>query len=268
MTAAPTAAARRAAVAAAFGAAAGTYDAAADLQRLVAGRLARRLAALPLGNAPTILEIGCGTGLLSHALLTRWPEARLLITDLSAPMVAHCRRRLGEDPGRSFIVMDGERPCLSPNRGRFDLVCASLALQWFDDPGGALAAWAGLLRPGGHLAFATLAAGSLAEWRTAHAALGLTAGVADYPDADRLSGLWPSGGSGRIEIEPTPCACPDGHAFVAGLRHIGAHLPTPDRRPLPAGTLRRVLRRFERADGVIVTYQVAYGAFRRDWDRP
>jgi malonyl-CoA O-methyltransferase len=263
MIAVPTGAARRTAVAAAFGAAAETYDADADLQRLVAARLAGRLGALPLGPTPSILEIGCGTGFLSRALLARWPGATLLATDLSAAMVACCRRQLGPAPGAAFLVMDGERPSLQ-SRGRgFDLICASLALQWFGDPGGALAAWAGLLRPGGHLAFATLAAGSLAEWRTAHTALGLEAGVADYPDADRLAALWPPGGHGRVEVEAISCAYPDGHAFVTGLRRIGAHLAVPDRRPLPPGALRRVLRRFGRPTGLTVTYQVGYGAFQR-----
>jgi malonyl-CoA O-methyltransferase len=139
-----TAPGRREAVAAAFGAAAGTYDADADLQRLVAGRLAARIAALPLPPAPRILEIGCGTGFLSRHLLAGRPGARGLITDLSEAMVRRCRDTLAG--ASDFLVMDGERPCLTPPGG-FDLICSSLALQWFADPVAALAAWAGLLRP-------------------------------------------------------------------------------------------------------------------------
>ncbi len=260
---------RKTAVAVAFGAAAGTYEDDAHLQRLVAIRLFRRISALlsaapPLPGPPHILEIGCGTGFLTRSLRQYRQDAELLVTDLSAPMVAQCRRHLGDAPGTTFLVMDGEQPCVRPPRAGFDLVCASLALQWFGDPAGALAAWAELLRPGGHLAFATLAAGSLAEWRAAHTALGLGAGVPDYPTAERLAMLWPSRGHGHIQIEPISCVYPDGHAFLSGLRRIGAHLAVPDRRPLSPGALRRVLRQVSRPAGFAVTYQVAYGWFQKD----
>ncbi|MEI6557147.1 MAG: methyltransferase domain-containing protein [Rhodospirillaceae bacterium] len=262
MTAAPTGRERKAAVAAAFGAAAASYDANADLQQQVAGRLATRITALPLPPAPRVLEIGCGTGFLSRALAPQLPGARWVISDLAEPMVRECRRGFAGEA--AFLVMDGERPCLA---GGFDLICASLALQWFTDPGAALAAWAGLLRPGGHLAFATLAAGTFATWRAAHLALGLRAGVPDYPDAGRLTGLLPGGGSGGIEIEAVRCPYPDGRSFLSTLRRIGADVPAEGHRPLPPGQLRRVLRRFEPPAGLTETYQTAYGLFRRE-DRP
>ncbi len=249
------------AVAAAFGAAAGTYDADADLQRLVASRLAVRIAALPLPGAPHILEIGCGTGFLSRDLAACRPDGRLVISDLSEAMVRQCRR--GFLGPAAFLVMDGERPCLTPPQGGFDLICSSLALQWFPNPVAALAAWAGLLRPGGHLAFATLTAGTFAEWRAAHAALGLSAGVPDFPTAGHLAAAWPEGGLGRMELEPIPFPYPDGHAFLTVLRRTGTHLAAPGHRPLPPGALRRLLRQFAPPVGLSVTYEVAYGTFRK-----
>ncbi len=259
MTAARPVRTRKEAVAAAFGAAAASYDAHAGLQQRVAESLAARIAALPLPAAPRVLEIGCGTGFLSRALAPRLPGARWLITDLAEPMVRECRRSF---PGEAaFLVMDGERPCLA---GGFDLICASLALQWFGDIGAALAGWAGLLRPGGHLAFATLAAGTFATWREAHRALGLSSSVPDYPSASQLTAFLPGGGDGALDVEPVRCPYPDGHAFLASLRRIGAAVPTEGHRPLPPGQLRRVLRRFAPPAGLTETYQTAYGIFRRE----
>src|SRR3546814_5301552 len=83
-------------------------------------------------------------------------------------MAARCREGLGEGRGRfRYVAMDGERPCFAPDV-RFDLVCSSLAFQWFHDLEGAVASLCALLAPGGHLAFTTLAEGSFDEWRAAH----------------------------------------------------------------------------------------------------
>src|SRR3546814_19035159 len=83
-------------------------------------------------------------------------------------MAARCREGLGEGRGRfRYVAMDGERPCFAPDV-RFDLVCSSLAFQWFHDLEGAVASLCALLAPGGHLAFTPLAEGSFDEWRAAH----------------------------------------------------------------------------------------------------
>src|SRR3546814_13046234 len=92
-------------------------------------------------------------------------------------MAARCREGLGEGRGRfRYVAMDGERPCFAPDV-RFDLVCSSLAFQWFHDLEGAVASLCALLAPGGHLAFTTLAEGSFDEWRAAHRICGLKAAV-------------------------------------------------------------------------------------------
>ena len=158
------------AVAAAFSAAAESYDAGADIQRLVADRLARRIKALTLPASARILEIGCGTGFLSSEL-TGIEAADLVITDISGAMLARCRQRLGTQSAR-FLVMDGENPNPAAGSG-FDLICSSLAFQWFDDLSVALTRLASLLAPGGYLAFATLGAESFKEWHNAHLALQL-----------------------------------------------------------------------------------------------
>ena len=257
---------RKAAVAAAFGAAASGYEAEAALQRRVAERLAERVAAQPSPQAPRILELGCGTGFLTRALARRWPRAHWLITDLSPAMVGHCRDHADFACAEArFLAMDGERPCLLPPRGEggFDVICMSLAMQWFADPAQALAGLAGLLAPDGLLAWSTLAEGAFAEWRQAHAALGLAAGTPDYLSAAALARLWPAGGTGAVELEAIRSHHPDGLAFLRALRAIGADVPASGHQPLPAGALRRVLRHFTAPAGVTVTYNIAYGLYRR-----
>jgi malonyl-CoA O-methyltransferase len=221
------------------------YDAHARVQRHAAHRLAERIAALPLPPAPRILEIGCGTGFLSEALLDRLPAADALLTDIAPAMLARCRDRLGDRPNVRYCAMDGEAPDTAPG---FDLICSSFTFQWFADPAASLPRLAALLRPGGRLAFATMLDGSLAEW---HAAAGEHAAMPDYPD-DALFAALGATITEEIRIEQHPNA----HAFLASLRAIGAHRPRALRPPV--ATLRPAMRAFEAA-GSAVTWRIGYG---------
>src|SRR3546814_16095652 len=81
-------------------------------------------------------------------------------------MVAQCRDASGGVSGVHYLAMDGEQPCFAEHV-RFDLICSSLAFQWFDDLHASVARLARWLAPGGYLAFTTMADGSFAEWRVA-----------------------------------------------------------------------------------------------------
>ncbi|WBO23302.1 methyltransferase [Sphingomonas abietis] len=234
-------------VAASFGRAA-DYDAHAAVQRLVVDRLADRIAALPLPPQPRILEIGCGTGLLGVALADRLPDARWLMTDLSPAMLDRARQRFAGRETIDFAVMDGERPDVS---GPFDLICSSLAFQWFADLPAAIDRLRGLLAPHGVLAFTTLAEGSFREWRDAHG--DRPAGTRDYPSAEALAapGL-------TIAMETIPMAHRDARDFLRAVKGIGAGVPRPGHRPLGPRDLRAVMRRFE-AMGSVASYVVATG---------
>ena len=241
----------------AFDRAAGTYDAAAPVQRAVAQRLASKIAALPLPRRPRILEIGCGTGFLTAALRARIQGADWLVTDLSPRMLDVCRARIGTGERTAFRVLDGERPGLDGQP--FDLVCSSLAFQWFDDLGAAIGRLADLVAPDGWLAFSTLAEGTLAEWRQAHADFGLACGAPDHPSVQSLEAML--GPHGRIETETVVQAHNGARAFLDDLKAIGAASAAPGRRPLASGDLKKVMRRFDQT-GSSVRYEVAYGLCR------
>lgn len=240
------------AAAAAFGAAAQTYDDAADLQRMVAGAVGQRIAALSLASNPRILEIGCGTGFLSRALADLAP-GELVLSDIAPAMLVRCRDMLGDVPAR-FVMMDGEAPGAAG--WNFDLVCSSLAFQWFTDLERALGRLSGLLAPGGHLVFSTLAEDSFCEWKAAHAALGLSPATRPYPSVAALAALLP----GLVITEQRITRrYADGRDFLNHLKQIGAQAAEEEYRPLGTGALRRVLRRFEA--GIDVTYHVAIGVY-------
>jgi malonyl-CoA O-methyltransferase len=232
-------------VAAAFNRAA-DYDRHAVVQREVAMALADRIVTFPVPLAPRVLEIGCGTGHLGAALVDRLPRARWLMTDIAPAMVERARRRFAARPEIRFATMDGE---CADAPGPFDLVCSSLALQWFADLPGAVARLRALLAPQGRLAFTTLAAGTFAEWRQAHGPL--PCGVRDHPSPAALAAL-----GLEVTVASRTVRYADARAFLRALKAIGAGTPRPGHRPLPPAELRQVMDRFEAA-GANATYVVA-----------
>lgn len=244
-------------IAASFSEAAATYESGADVQRNVAERLSARIAKLSLPEAPRILEIGCGTGFLTRSLRTAIPGASWIVTDISLPMTAQCRADLQVDRDVVFSVMDGEAPCFMPGE-HFDLICSSLAFQWFDNLPNSLAQLATLLRPGGHLAFSTLAADSFAEWRQTYDEIGETPATLNCLPITDIRRAMP-GGISRVDEEHIIQPYASGYAFLEKLKQIGAHVSTKERRPASAGTLRRALRAFDSRPKRQMTYHVAYG---------
>ncbi|MBF0560471.1 MAG: methyltransferase domain-containing protein [Alphaproteobacteria bacterium] len=260
---------RKSAIAAAFGAAAADYDGAAVVQHEVAARLASILGEIPLAPRPLVLDVGCGTGFLMRALRRQLADATWVASDLSPEMVARCRAA-AFDAEALYVCMDGEYPAVC---GGFDLICSSLVFQWFEDQAGAVRRLTGLLRPGGVLAFSTLAADTFREWREAHAALGLVPATPDYPTLAELSALWPDGGSGTVIEDHLVRRYSDAATFVATLKRVGAHA-APHHHPIGPGQLRKVLRRLDTpisgtetsgtGGGVAITYHVAYGIYRKE----
>lgn len=237
------------------------YDVHARVQRHAAKRLARRIAALALPPAPRLLEIGCGTGFLTEALFRRRPEGEWLVTDVAPAMLARCADRLGTPPNVRYRAMDGADPV--PAIGSFDLICSSFAFQWFADLPAAIARLAALLRPGGHLAFATMAADSLGEWRAAHRdATGQDVAMAGYPTLDALDAMAPPGFAATIAEQRVRETHRDARSFLASLRAIGAHRPREPRAPIHPAALRRAMAAFE-AGGAAVTWHVAYAVLTR-----
>lgn len=241
----------------AFGHAAPHYEEHASVQRIVSATLANLLRHQPLraaaGERLRILEIGCGTGMLTRHLRVLFPDAEIVATDISPEMIAIAER--GGDTGAHFLAMDGEMPGF--DAPWFDLIASSLTFQWFIDLPRALDRLNGLLTPGGTLMFATMAQRSFHEWRAAHEKYGLTAGTPLYPSIDELRAMLARHADAFLFEEEYPHDFGGARGLLAHLKGIGATVGIEGRTPLTAGQMRKVMRAFDKAGGQC-TYHVAY----------
>ncbi|WP_211365678.1 bifunctional 2-polyprenyl-6-hydroxyphenol methylase/3-demethylubiquinol 3-O-methyltransferase UbiG [Pseudoxanthomonas suwonensis] len=108
---------------------------------------------VPLAGS-TVLDVGCGGGILSEALARS--GARVTAADLAPELVKVARLHSLESGVQveylvqSVEALAGERP------GSFDAVTCMEMLEHVPDPGAIIAACAKLLRPGGRLFLSTL----------------------------------------------------------------------------------------------------------------
>ncbi|ATI11331.1 MULTISPECIES: dethiobiotin synthase [Acetobacter] len=234
------------------------YDQAATVQRVAARELFQRIQTSMAGKSPLrILEIGCGTGLLTEHLHACWPEAEILATDFAPNMMARAKMRLGE--AVSYHQMDAAAPDVS---GPFDVICGNLIMQWLPEPEKVLRNLAGLLAPDGVFAVSTLLDGTFAEWQQACQQEGRQAATPVYPELADAQSWRPAAFSGGWAEQDIVQAFADGMDFVRHLKATGASTPREGAVPLSAVQLRRVALRFQQA-GCAVTWRVGYACFRK-----
>jgi ubiquinone/menaquinone biosynthesis C-methylase UbiE len=103
---------------------------------------------LPAPADARILDLCCGTGASTRALLAEHPGARVTAADASAGMLAEARRRL---PGDRVEILqaDAMNPSASGIKGPFDAIFMAYGIRNMSDPDRCLSGLLDLLRPGG-----------------------------------------------------------------------------------------------------------------------
>jgi tRNA (cmo5U34)-methyltransferase len=87
------------------------------------------------GDAPRILDLGAGTGLLAERVLAAYPSARITLVDVAEGMLAQARKRLSraaEEGQAHFLILDLATAEFS---GSFDAAVSALAIHHLDAAG-------------------------------------------------------------------------------------------------------------------------------------
>lgn len=121
-----------------------TYDRSSEPQQAWASEVLARMH----GIAPdaTVLDVGCGTGRVTEALLALVPDGRVLALDASPDMVELARRRLGDRAEvwcQDALALELDEPV--------DAILSTATLHWVPDHDRLWARLARALRPGGRL---------------------------------------------------------------------------------------------------------------------
>lgn len=111
--------------------------------RAVARRFLAWLA-VPAGSR--WLDVGCGTGALTEAVLETLAPAEVVGVDPSPAYIAYARQRI-HDPRVRFEI--GDALDLPVPSGSFDAVVSGLVINFVSDPAGAVASMARAARSGG-----------------------------------------------------------------------------------------------------------------------
>jgi malonyl-CoA O-methyltransferase len=143
-----------------FSRAAESYERGAGIHRHVAARLMEMLPDPAVIGAGRILELGCGTGVLTSLLRQRFPAARLCAVDIAEGMAGYLRETHAADGRLWCVVADA---CSFAVLQPFDLVVSSSALHWATPIESVMANILQLLKPGGQLVAALMVEDTLRE---------------------------------------------------------------------------------------------------------
>lgn len=221
----------------AFDGAAGSYDGASHLQEDVA----RWLMAEAEGFAPQrILDIGCGTGVVTALAARRWPEAALTAVDASPAMVAQARHKV---PQARFFVQNAAHIDLP---GKFDLILSSMMLHWLPDPAAVARQWLALLAPEGRLVLALPVEGSLEEWKALCARHRISDRIWRFPPPGIFAGHTRQHSFRYDSVRD----------FLDSMKHTGASSPALGTEAMPIASLRALLRSGPKP--FYVTFRVLY----------
>ncbi|MCK5842895.1 MAG: methyltransferase domain-containing protein [Candidatus Sabulitectum sp.] len=243
-----------------FSDAAGSYDTFADHHRQIASKLLDVVSRLkPL----RLLELGCGTGILSEGLNLLFPEAYKEFTDGASEMVNFCKGRIPSSELVSHRMLDIER---IESNSRYDLVLSSCALQWLRNPASFIEKLPLLLNPGGAAVHAIPVKGMLGELEQSFAETGGTWNSLHYRSGAEWDGLFRQAGF-RIEnsfscdfkvLYQSPVES------LRAVRGIGASLSSHrDASVISPGVLRKALKYYcckfgDEFGAVPATYKVHF----------
>ena len=241
-----------------FSQATASYERWAKAQKAIAERLVSLMGGQ--AKAGRVLDIGCGTGILTALLEARFSPEHLCGIDLAPEMIRACRQRW---PRHDFLAADAEEFEASP---RYDLIASNCAFQWFHDKPRAVERFCARLAPGGMLALAVPVAGSFPELERASrqaAGRGL-AGLRLAEPAEYLAGCRACAGELLCQrVECLRIDFPSAWDVLRSFKGTGSAYHPADYQPYTVSQMGELCRRYQHehrnADQSIpMTYRVLF----------
>lgn len=112
----------------------------------------RLVLCIPPGRYEDVLDVGCGTGWATRAVVDRFHPARITAIDPAEGMLEQFRVKFADTDGVDITVAQADVENMPVAEGAFDLVICSMAYHWFPRKWEAAKAMARALKPGGVIA--------------------------------------------------------------------------------------------------------------------
>lgn len=243
-----------------FDAAAATYEQHARPQLALARELCARLPGL---EPARILELGCGTGLLTRLLAKRYPQASIDAMDLAPAMLEQARRHWHGPARVRWICASAQSFHLSR---QYPLIVSSAALHWVENLAEALACAFQTLEAGGWLGLGMMLSGTLQELWTLRREVAPAKSLPTFlPGPEEVQAALDAAGfalRGAWPLSQVEHYHPDAAAFLRALHEQGVTSlrPSGEWPLLSRRELRELIERYQKSygspQGVRATYRM------------
>jgi malonyl-CoA O-methyltransferase len=230
-----------------FSQAATAYNQYAKVQKQTAENLVNWLLQSPQGQplahngSGHILELGCGTGLLTEQLQQQWPHAHISACDISPQMLAIAQSNIKPKQKAINWILDDASQLQTPHE--LDWIVSNFCIQWFKD---IYLSFEHHLKKCQRLSFAVPCQGSFANWENAHTQLGLSAGLWPLPNHEKIivwfekKRLKKQLNFFQYTMKTHVLQFDQALDFARMLKGLGAHTSCENHKPVP---LQRILKR-------------------------
>jgi SAM-dependent methyltransferase len=127
-----------------------------DMDRAIGPFGDAALERLPLGAGARVLDVGCGAGASTVAIMARIaPSGTVVGVDVSRPLIARARERVSQRAVELGVTADFALGDAATYRAEmpFDALFSRFGVMFFEEPVRAFSNLRATLAPGGHLAF-------------------------------------------------------------------------------------------------------------------
>lgn len=248
------------------------YDEYAVVQKKMANTLMHLLTNVKC--AENMMDIGCGTGVLTEKLITQFPDANITCVDISQSMLDQVMQKFSK-ANITPVCADAET---HPLDSMYDLMISNATFQWFNHLENTLKNLLIHLNEGGVLSFATFGQNTFCELHAAYQEAADHLGVIHFEPpgqtfyyanelAAMLNRVKLRDDVFHVEEETELVYYPSVKEFLTSIKKIGAN-NSNQRRNLQLPLVREMMQVYENKyrepQGIPVTYQLLYLKLERN----